>query len=374
MGKRGNGEGSVRKRADGRWEARLRLSGNRRKHFYGETRGEVVKALQAFQRQLEQGTAVTGEKLTVGRYLSDWLGGCKPPVLEYSTWRVYEIYLRVHIQPALGTAKLTQLSPQQVQKFYAEKLASGKSSTYVRHMHAFLHKALDDALRFGLIPRNVISLVKAPPMGKHPMRVYTPEQARKFLETAKGTRHEALYVLALSTGMREGEMLALKWRDVDLDAGVVQVQTTLKLLERGKRMVGKPKTASSRRKVMLTPTAIAALKAHRVRQLEERLQAGDAWHSTDLVFTNTIGNALDPTNLYKYDFKPLIKKAGLPLIRLHDTRHTAATLLLLFGVHPKVVSELLGHSSINITLNLYSHVLPDMQASATSAMERLIGG
>jgi integrase len=373
MAKRGNGEGSLRKRSDGRWEARIRLPGGQRKHLYGDTRAEAVKQLQAFQQRLEHGTPVVADKLTVSQYLHDWLDGCRPPALEYQTWRVYEIYIRVHISSALGSMKLTQLSPQQLQKFYTDKLASGKSSTYVRHIHACIHRALEDALRFGLVQRNVANLVKAPPMRKRPMAVYTPEQVRTFLSITRGERLEALYVLALSTGMRLGEMLGLKWHDVDLEGGLVQVQTTLKLSVHGGREVGKPKTAGSQRKVMLTPTAIAALRAHRVRQLEEHLQAGETWQDTGLVFTNTIGNALDPTNVYKYQYKPLLKHAGLPMIRLHDLRHTAATLLLLSGIHPKVVSEMLGHSSINITLNLYSHVLPDMQASATSAMERLIG-
>lgn len=373
MKRRGNNEGNVRKRSDGRWEARLRLPGDQRKHFYGETRSEVMKQLQTFQRQVEQGTPMEASKLTVGRYLHDWLEGCKPPALEHSTWNGYEQYVRLHLVPAFGGTKLVQLIPQQLQKLYAAKLAEGKSQTTVRHIHACLHRALEDALRFGLVQRNVASLVRAPAMGKRPMQVYTPEQARIFLETAKGERLEALYVLALSTGMREGELLGLKWREVDLDGAVIQVQASLKVTTHGKRALGKPKTAGSRRKIMLTPTAVAALKAHRVRQVAERLQSL-AWHDTDLVFTNTVGNALDPTNLYRYDYKPLLRRAGLPMIRLHDLRHTAATLLLLSGVHVKVVSEMLGHSSVNITLNLYSHVLPDMQASATSAMERLLGG
>lgn len=373
MAKRGNGEGSIYKREDGRWEARVRLPGNQRKHFYGKTRQEVMKQLQTFQRQLEQGTPVTTDKLTVSRYLQDWLEGCRPPALEHSTWNGYEQYVRLHIIPVLGTTRLTQLSPQQLQKLYAAKLAAGKSSTTVRHIHACLHRALEDATRFGLVQRNVASLVKAPPMGKHPMQVYTPEQAKRLLEAARGERLEALYVLALSTGMRQGELLGLKWREVDLETGILSVQQTLKVTTHGQRTLGKPKTGSSRRKVMLTPTAITALRAHRTRQEEERLEAGSAWHDTGLVFTNTVGNALDPTNLYRYEYKPLLRRAGLPMIRMHDLRHSAATLLLLSGVHPKVVSELLGHSSINITLNLYSHVLPDMQAGATSAMERLLG-
>jgi integrase len=197
-------------------------------------------------------------------------------------------------------------------------------------------------------------------------------ESNYLLEVAKGNRLEAFYVLALNTGMRLGELLGLKWRDLDLEAGTVQIQSSLKKAVSG-HALGKPKTAGSRRKVMLTPTAIAALRVHRARQLEERLQS-PVWHENDLVFTNSIGNTLCPTNVYRRGFKPLLRRAGLPMIRLHDTRHTAATLLLLSGIHPKVVSEMLGHSSINITLNLYSHVLPDMQASATSAMERLLGG
>jgi integrase len=234
-----------------------------------------------------------------------------------------------------------------------------------------VNRALEDALRFGLVQRNVADLVKAPQMAKHPMQVFTPEQARQFLEAIKGNRLEAFYVLALNTGMRLGELLGLKWREVDLDAGTVQVQESLKKAESG-HVLGKPKTAGSRRKVMLTPTAVAALRAHRTRQLAERLQS-PLWYDNDLVFTNAVGNTLCPTNVYRRGFKPLLRTAGLPMIRLHDLRHTAATLLLLSGVHPKVVSEMLGHSSINITLNLYSHVLPDIQASATSAMERLLG-
>jgi integrase len=374
MKRRGSGEGSLRHRPDGRWEARLRLPGNQRKHFYGETRADALKQLQAFQRQLEQGTAVQDGKLTVGRYLQDWLEGCKPPALEYSTWVTYEQFVRLHITPIIGSTRLVLLTPQQLQKLYAAKLAEGKSSTTVRHIHACLHKALEEAFRFGLVQRNVAALVKPPPFRRIPMRVFTPEQARIFLEAARGDRLEGFYILALSTGMRLGEMLSLKWRDVNLDQRLIQVQTALKRAELGKRTIGKTKTAGSKRKIMLTPTTVAALKAHRVRQLEERLQAGDAWHDNDLVFCNPIGNALDPTGVYKYRFKALLRRAGLPMLRLHDLRHSAATLLLLSGIHPKVVSELLGHSSITITLNLYSHVLPDMQAGATDAMERLLNG
>src|SRR5262249_17250989 len=281
MKRRGNAEGYIGKRKDGRWEARMRLPDNQRKGFYGDTRLEVVKQLQAFQAQVEHGTAVVADKLTATRYLHDWLDGCKPPALEVSTWLGYEQHVRLHLIPAFGSTKLVQLKPQQLQKLYADKLAAGKSTTTVRHIHACLHRALEEALRFDLVQRNVASLVKAPPMGKRPMQVYTPEQARKLLETAKGTRLEALNVLALNTGMREGELLGLKWREVDLDTGLIHVQQTLKVAGSGKRVLGKPKNVSSRRKVMLTPTAVAALRAHQLRQVAERLHS-PAWHDTDL--------------------------------------------------------------------------------------------
>jgi integrase len=372
-GRRGNNEGTIKKRSDGRWEGRVSFENGTRKSVYGKTRAEAAKRLTELMRDKDRGLPSVAETVTVGRYLQDWLDGCKPPALEYSTWNGYEQYVRLHLTPSFGGTKLVKLSPQQVQALYAEKLAAGLSSTTVRHIHACLHRALDQALRFGLVQRNVASLVKAPPMRKSAMRVYTPEQAKLLLAAARGERLEALYVLALSTGMREGELLGLTWRDVNLETGTVHVQASMKHVGGGKRLIGKPKTSGSRRKLTLTPRALDALTAHRARQLTERTRLGPAWQEHDLVFCNTVGNALDPTNFYRYEYKPLLKRAGLPPIRFHDLRHTAATLLLLSGIHPKVVSEMLGHSTVTITLNLYSHVLPDMQQAATDAMERLLG-
>jgi integrase len=296
-----------------------------------------------------------GEQQSLGQYLHDWLQTIKPPTLEYSTWRGYEQYVRLHLAPTLGRIKVAKLTPQHLQQLYADKLTEGRSSTTVHHLHACIHKALEDGLRFGLVQRNVADLVRAPPMRKSAMRAYTPEQVR-----------------TLTSGMREGELLGLQWCDVNLETGLVHIQGTLKVAAAGKRALGKPKTSGSRRKIVLTATAVEALRAHRVRQDAARQHMGIAWHDTDLVFPNTIGNALDPTNFYRYQFKPLLKRAGLPPLRFHDCRHTAATLLLLSGIHLKVVSEMLGHSSVTITLNLYSRVLPDMQKEAMAAMERLL--
>jgi integrase len=196
--------------------------------------------------------------------------------------------------------------------------------------------------------------------------------ARALLDAAKGDRFEALYVLALTTGMREGELLGLRWRAVDLERGAVQVRVTLRRTTEGFTTT-ETKTARSRRQLILTPLAVNALRRHHIHQLEERAAAGEAWEDHDLVFPNTIGRPMEASNFLYRECLPLIKKAGVPRIRFHDLRHTAATLLLLQKVNPKVVSEMLGHSSVAITLDLYSHVLPDMQYEAMKAMSRLLG-
>jgi integrase len=231
---------------------------------------------------------------------------------------------------------------------------------------------LRDALRLGLVQRNVCDLVDAPRMKHHEMMVFTPDEARRFLETVRSHRLEALYVLALSTGMRQGELLALKWRDVDTEGSVVQVRTTLKYVK-GQYIIAETKTKRSRRKIRLTPLACEALRRHRARQLEERLSLGSAWQESGLAFPNKVGKPFLAASFNRVHFLPLVRKAGLPLIRFHDLRHTAATLLLLQGVHVKVVSEMLGHSSVSITLDRYSHVLPDMQQDAMQAMQRVLG-
>ncbi len=194
-----------------------------------------------------------------------------------------------------------------------------------------------------------------------------------FLTVAADDRLEALYVLAVSTGMRQGELLGLRWRDVDLEDGVLRVTGTMQRITNQGIGVSEPKTAGSRRQIARTAQAIAALLRRHRKQSEERLGAGAEWQDSDLVFCNTLGRPIESSNLVRRSFKPLLKSAGLPALRLHDLRHTAATLLLRKKVPSKVVSEMLGHSNIGITLNIYSHVLPDMQREAVGAMEALLG-
>jgi integrase len=367
-GKRGNGEGTVYKRDDGRWLAQLTLPNGQRKSYYGKTRAEVSAKLAAAIRDKDRGLMPAPERQLVRDYLSSWLTTNKAR-LERGTWVRYEQYVRVHVVPALGRVRLTALTPQHLQHLYAAKLAENLSPTTVNHLHTCLHTALEAAFRLGLVPRNVADMVNPPRKVSHQMQVYTPEQVRLLLDVVQGTRQEGLYTLALFTGMREGELLGLRWRDVDLASGHLTIQTALKNVS-NRRWLGKPKTEAGRRQIMLTATTMAALRAHRTRQLQERLAAGEAWHDLDLVFCTRTGGHIAGSNLRMAHIR-LLKRLGLPYIRIHDLRHTAATLLLLQGVPVKVVSEMLGHASVTITMNLYMHVLPTMQRAAAEAMEAL---
>ena len=252
-------------------------------------------------------------------------------------------------------------------------LKAGTSVSNVRYAHVVLHVVLDAAVRVGLTSRNVADNVDVPRLRRREMTPFTEEQARAFLAACIGHPYEALFVLALATGMRRGELLALKWDDIDFDNASLQVQRTLQKTLRG-YVFAKPKTTRSRRRIALSATVLAALKRHRVQQAETRLKLGDAWTELDLVFPSALGRMYEPSNFVRYQFKPIIKRTGLPNVRLHDLRHTAATLLLAKGINPKVVSEMLGHSNVSNTLNVYGHVLPHMQQEAADLMDRVLWG
>jgi integrase len=374
-GKRGNGEGSVHKRADGRWQTIVTLPSGKRKYYYGATRAEASAALTKALRELAQGLPVVAEKQTVGEYLSTWLTGAAQGGLAPRTAARYRAHVEQHLVPALGRIRLARLSAQPIQQLYDQQLAAGSAPATVRQMHAVLRRALGEALQLGLIQRNPATLVRVPRVTRTELHVLTPDDARRFLETVttSGERLAALYVVALTTGMRLGELLALRWMDVDISAGALHVRATLRYRNADTYFFDPPKTAKSRRRIALSSAAVEAMRAHRTRQLTERLAAGPAWREEDLVFCTEIGGALCGNHLSERDFPALLARAGLPRIRFHDLRHTCATVLLRRGVHPKVVSELLGHSTVAMTLDRYSHVLPDMQQAAREAMDALLG-
>ncbi|HEV2460788.1 MAG TPA: tyrosine-type recombinase/integrase, partial [Ktedonobacterales bacterium] len=346
--------------------------GGRRKAYYAATRAEASAKLNAALHDRDLGLPIVAEKQTVGAYLTSWLAASKHQVKPRTHQRYSEL-LRVHAIPALGRTLLARLSPQQVQALYATKLDAGLSPTTVHHLHAVLRTAIGYAERQRLVPRNVVALTTPPRIRRTEMRTLTAEQAQAFLAAANGDRLQALYVLAMSSGMRQGELLALRWADVDLDRASLRVRATLQKTSEGFTFA-EPKTSRSRRQIALAPMAVSSLRAHKARQAEDRLRAGAAWRDLDLVFANQNGGPLQKGNLLAKSFAPLLRRAGLPRFRFHDLRHTAASLLLARGVPVKVVSEMLGHASIAITLDTYAHILPDMQAQAAREMEAILGG
>jgi integrase len=372
--KRGNGEGSITKRDDGRWMARYTvrtIKGPKRRTVYGRTRAEASAKLAKAMADRDGGLIFDAGSLTVGDYLDRWLSNSVKDTVRERTYERYEEILRLHVKPALGRLKLNALTPAHVQDFYRDRLDNGFSPATVQKIHVILHKALSQAVSWSLVPRNAGEAVRAPRPAPTEMRPLSPDEARRLLETAEGDRLEALYVLAIHTGMRQGELLGLKWENVDLAANAIRVRHSL-LRTKGRVILGEPKTKKSRRTVHLTGAASRALEEHLERQLKVMERLGDLYRDQGLVFTTEVGTPINPSNLRKRSFAPLLQKAGLPRLRFHDLRHTCATLLLSKNIHPKYVQELLGHATVSITLDTYSHVLPGMGNQVAEAMEDVL--
>lgn len=367
--RRGNGEGSIYQRPDGRWTAQVTVGYNAqgkrvRKTVYGESKGEVQEKLTRLQNSKLDGMLTDTGRLKVAAYLDRWLADVARPTIRATTHVSYEGLIRNHISPRIGGIKLDKLTPAHVQGLYSALERDGASSTIRRQCHVVLNRALKQAVQWGMVPRNVCSAAKRPRDEEKEIQPLTAEQAQALLNAAAGNRLEALYVVAVTTGMRLGELMGLQWGDVDLEAGAIQVRRTLQEVG-GKFSLVETKTKKSKRKVDLPKLAVDALHEHRKRQLAAGHLAGG------YVFTDTAGGHLRRSNVHRYSYKPLLKRAGLPTIRFHDLRHTAATLLLLDGVHPKIVQERLGHSKIGVTLDTYSHVLPTMQKEAAARLDRM---
>jgi integrase len=328
----------------------------------------VDEKLTKAKADRDDGLVFDADNLKLGEYLGRWLTDSVRDTVRPTTFERYEQVVRLHISPVLGKVKLKNLTSAHVRGLYRQKLDAGLSPRSVQYVHVTLHKALKQAVRDGLVPRNATESVKPPQVRREEIRPLTPEQVKTLFEAAKWDRLEALYVLAVTTGLRQGELLGLKWDDVDMEAGTLQVRRTL-TTAKGGPVLSAPKTKGSRRTVKLSQTALEALRSHLARQLEEIGRVGSLWRENSLIFASEVGEPLRRQYVTARRFKPLLRRAGLPEIRFHDLRHTCATLLLTKNVNPKVVSEMLGHASIAITLDTYSHVLPTMQESAAKAME-----
>jgi integrase len=368
--RRGNGEGSIYKRNDGRWVGQYLVhtaKGPRYRYLYGRTRREVDEKLTRAKADRDGGLVFDPSKLTLAGYMEQWLRDSAQNRLRPKTYKDYEGLTRVHIVPALGRIKLKNLTSLQVQQFYGTKLESGLSKRTVEYIHTVLHSALKQAVRWDLVPRNVTDSVDPPRPEAEERPTFNLKQARLFLETARDDRFEALYVLVIWTGMRRGELFGLRWDDVNLQQGLLHVRQAL---APDAKSFSLPKTSKGRRKIRLTSEAVEALKRHKVALNEERLRQGTSWQDHGLVFPSQVGTPMNPDNFVKRSYKPLLERAGLPQMPFHCLRHTFATLMMPNG-HPKVVQEMLGHSRVSTTLDIYSHTSQDMQDEAVMRFESL---
>ncbi len=366
VGKSRSGEAKIEKRGDS-YRTRVRV-GDRRVSITGQSIREVQRKRRELLTNADKGILPPTERLTVQQYMERWLEDVVRPGVRDTSYRSYEQLTRLYILPALGNLRLNALQPGHVQKLHADMQARGLSRNTVQRMHRVLHNALNRALEWGYVSRNVSSVVHPPTPKKYEFQPLTPEQVRRLLETALGTRWEVLIALAVATSLREGELLGLQWGDIDLDARRLVVR---RQLGPGRRLV-EPKSDSTRRSMQLPVYVVKLLREHRARQNEARLIKGHEYEDNDLVFATYTGQPLIARNVFR-EYKTLLRRAGLPDIRFHDLRHTAATLMLLQGVPVKVVQERLGHSQISLTLGTYSHVLPSMDQDAADKMDALLG-
>jgi integrase len=367
--KRGQNEGTYYQRKDGLWIVQVTIQ-NKRISKYFKSQAECRQWLRTTQSQIQDGLTLAGARTTLIEYLEQWLGSIRESV-RLNTLDQYTQIVRQHIAPRLGAIKLKDLRSDQIQSLYNEKLDNGTSARTVLLIHAVLHRSLVHALKLGLIGRNPVDAVTRPKVRRKEMRVFTDDQARTFLSAAKQTRHACLFQLALHTGMRQGELLGLRWKDINWINRQIHVQRQLQRVPNGSLIFSEPKTAASRRTIVISPTMVDSLRKHLEEQEVYKKELGEKWEENDLLFPSKLGTPLHPSNLFIV-YKELLKETGLPLIRFHDLRHTAATLLLQQGVHPKIVQERLGHSNIAMTLDIYSHVLPSMQEDAALKMDELL--
>ena len=350
----------------------------RRWHSGYATKRAAERARTEVLSRLDHGTYVEPDRRALGPYLEvDWLPAMRACV-RASTWDSYARNIRLHIVPALGGVALQALTPARLNEFYAGLLQDGRTDgrgglapKTVRYLHGILRKALADAVRWNLVQRNVADQADAPSRaGAADMMTWTAEELGRFLDFVVDDRFYGAWVLAATTGLRRGEVLGLRWSDVDLDSGRLAVRQTLVSVAYETKF-STPKTKRGRRSVSLDATTVMALRSHRKRQLEDRMAWGSAYQDSGLVVTRENGVLVHPDRFTQM-FDKQVKNSGLPRIRLHDLRHTHATLALAAGVHPKVVSERLGHATVAFTLDVYSHAVPALQEEAADRIAALI--
>jgi integrase len=350
----------------------------RRKTVYGQTKREVLQKLSTLRTAHEHGVDLLAPTLTVGQWLDAWLSevkgfdGTRPRTLT-----LYKGLAERYVKPVIGGVRLDKLTPAHVQRLVTEtrdtqtSRGTPPSASTLRHVYKLVRNALGDAYRMELVSRNVATQVKAPPLSSQPRAGLEFAEAKRLLKVIDGERLEALYVLAMTTGLRRGELLALRWDDIDFGSRQLRVCRALQRVD-GRLQIVEPKTSSARRTVVLPQLAVRHLQQHKERQDGERLALGDAWREHGLVFASSIGTPVEPRNLNRR-WDVLRRRASLEGLRLHDLRHGCATFLLAQGVPARAIMEVLGHAEIGVTMNTYTHVLPELRQEAADAIDKLFG-
>jgi len=363
-----HGDGSVYfDKKNARWAGSF-YSQEGRRYVYGKTEREAWEKLRAAQYEEKQGRLAKGPKQTVKDYLNYWLEETHKPTLKTSTYALYRRHLDNHIIPHLGHIQLKKLTTDQVQRFCSEMSNDGLKSGTVRLLHTILYTALKDAVHGKRLVVNVCEAVKLPRLTRREVKPLDQEQAQRLIQAAQGNRLECIITLALTTGMRLGEILALRWDDINLEERALHVRHTVDYIKGHGWVESEPKTENSTRRLQLPQVTIDSLKQHRIYQREARLKGGAHWKEQGLVFPNRYGGYFRRMRLYTI-FKKLLQEADLPDMHFHDLRHSAATILLSMGVQAKVVQEILGHGNISTTLNIYGHVFPSTHRDAMDDMD-----
>jgi len=380
---RGRGEGSVFERKDktesGRqrekpWVAQVTLENGKQKTIgYFKTEAEAISAKNKALREIEQGAWIASSKQTMAQYLNYWLEHVHKPTLKPTTYANYRSALNSHIIPVLGYIQVQKLTVRHIQMFYSDLINKhGLSAARVRYLHGVLHVAMEHAVREGLVVRNICRGIQLPRVEKKELQVLTLDQASHLLAATQDSEMRVLLMLAVTTGLRLGELLALKWQDVDLIGRSLRVRRSLAFLKGRSLVEVEPKTVHSRRKITLPQFVVDALEKHQIYQQQIIVMAGDTWQEHDLIFCNKHGGHIHHVTL-QTRFKRIVKVAGLPPMHFHGLRHSAITILLQMGVPPHVVQEIAGHGNIRITLGTYGHVLPGQQEDAMNKWDNALG-
>lgn len=393
--------GSVREMGEGRFRIAIYLGvdANGKRKYYYETihcsnKKEAQKYLTQKLNEIDNGTFIKPANMTLREYLDEWEENTLKSRVRPKTYKSYKQLIELYIKPHLGNFKIKDINPLLIQNMYAAMITKGLSPRTVRYTHTVLKNALNQAIKWQIIKTNPCDNVDLPKQARKEMKVLTPEQAKKFLEACAYNRFGVLFELLLTSGMRPEEALGLKWEDVDFKNNRIHIKRVLTRTKEGWNLE-EPKTSKSRRTIPLPKEVMKNLKEHKRNQAEEKLKAKETLNydkdnekfkveelkeklndpkiyvDYEFVFATQNGSPLEERNVSRY-FKDILKKENLPDIRLYDLRHTCATLLLAAGENPKVVSERLGHASITLTLDTYSHVLPDMQKQATDKLEKTL--